>query len=270
MGRDRNIVFVLGLIAAAGSVQLRTSNVLTAEPTESHSVQQKSDAKASRTDVPRETRLLCGWNVHISRELLDREPELTAQALKMLTSQLEQIIRVVPKQSLVELQKVPLYFSMEYPGVVPKAEYHPGEEWLRENGRDPKMVKAVEFTNVRIFEAEAIRMPNVTLHELSHAYHDRSLPMGFENQQVQIAYARAKDGGKYERVERHNGKDRPNTFERAYAMTNPMEYFAECSETYFVGNDFFPFTPDELKQHDPEMFELLGKLWFVDERKPNN
>jgi hypothetical protein len=32
----------------------------------------------------------------------------------------------VPSQAVAELQKVPLYFSPEYPGVKPRAEYHPG------------------------------------------------------------------------------------------------------------------------------------------------
>ena len=44
------------------------------------------------------------------------------------------------------------------------------------------------------------------------------------------AYARAKESGKYDKVERHLGNGRPNTFEKAYAMTNPMEYFAETTE----------------------------------------
>ena len=46
-------------------------------------------------------------------------------------------------------------------------------------------------------------------------------------------------------------------------MTNPMEYFAESTEAFFSRNDFFPFTRDELKQHDPEMEQLLVKLWGV-------
>jgi len=50
---------------------------------------------------------------------------------------------------------------------------------------------------------------------------------------------------------------------RAYAMTNPQEYFAECSEAFFSTNDFFPFTRDELARHDPGMFELLKRLWAV-------
>jgi hypothetical protein len=44
-------------------------------------------------------------------------------------------------------------------------------------------------------------------------------------------------------------------------MTNAKEYFAECSEAFFTRNDFYPFTKDELKKHDPEMFALLTKLW---------
>jgi hypothetical protein len=46
-------------------------------------------------------------------------------------------------------------------------------------------------------------------------------------------------------------------------IPSPWEYFAECTESYFCRNDFFPFTRDELKQHNPEMFGLLEKLWGV-------
>ena len=149
---------------------------------------------------------------------------------------------------------MPLWVSPEYPGVKPRAEFHPDAGWLRDHGRDPAMAKSVEFTNVRIFEAETRRMPNFALHELAHAYHDRVLAKGFANPEVKAAYERAKASGKYDRVERRHGNGQPNTFERAYAMTNPMEFFAEASEAFFSRNDFFPFMRDELKQHDPEMF----------------
>jgi Mlc titration factor MtfA (ptsG expression regulator) len=49
--------------------------------------------------------------------------------------------------------------------------------------------------------------------------------------------------------------------DRAYAMTDPMEYFAECTEGFFVRNDFFPYTREELEKHDPEMAALVRKLW---------
>ena len=52
--------------------------------------------------------------------------------------------------------------------------------------------------------------------------------------------------------------------EKAYAATNPMEYFAEASEAYFGTNDFYPFDRAELERHDPEMFALVDKLWHKD------
>jgi dipeptidyl-peptidase-4 len=101
-------------------------------------------------------------------------------------------------------------------------------------------------------------MPNFALHELAHAFHDRVL--GFENDPIEAAYQKAKAAGLYDRVQRQDSEGRKR-LDRAYAMTNAKEYFAECSEAFFTRNDFFPFTKDELQKHDPEMFELLSKLW---------
>ena len=72
----------------------------------------------------------------------------------------------------------------------------------------------------------------------------------------------AKASGKYEKVERQNSEG-VRKLARAYAMTNHKEYFAECCEAFFSRNDFFPFNKEELKQHDPEMFEVLKKVWKV-------
>lgn len=46
-----------------------------------------------------------------------------------------------------------------------------------------------------------------------------------------------------------------------------MEYFAETTEAYFTRNDFFPFNRAELQSHDPEMLQLLEKLWGVSAAK---
>jgi hypothetical protein len=218
-------------------------------------------ADAPATDATAELRTVQGWTVHISQELLATEPELTERAVELLDRQLEEITRVVPEAAVTELRKVPLYFNPEYPQKRPSAEFHPNADWLRDNGRDPAMAEAIEFTNIRIFEEETNRMPNFALHELAHAYHFRVLEGGFEQAEIKAAFERAQAAGIYEVVERHFGNGKPNTMERAYALTNPMEYFAECTEAYFSKNDFFPFTHEELQQHDPEMCELLGKLW---------
>lgn len=227
---------------------------------------EERNAKANGTTL-RETRTLLGWQVHVHRGLLEKEAAATAKALDLLEAQLGEIVRVVPPAALAELRQVPLYLNPEYEGVRPRAEYHPDSGWLDENGRDPAMERGVEFTNVMIFEEETGRMPNFTLHELAHAFHHRALPMGFANPEIRLAFEAARKGGSYEKVERRLGGSRPNTFERAYAMTNPQEYFAETSEAFFSRNDFYPFTNEELSKHDPAMKELLRELWGIGDRR---
>ncbi len=201
-----------------------------------------------------------GWTVHVSEQLLEQDNEATERALELLTKQLQEINRVVPAPAVAELHKVPLWISPEYPNVKPSAEYHPGAGWPRDNNRDPAMEKGVEFTNVRIFEKETARMPNFALHELAHAYHDRVLPDGFDNRAIKDAYKQAKADGLYDNVEQRFGDGRSAKV-RAYAMTNPQEYFAECSEAFFSTNDFYPFTRDQLAEYDPGMCEVLKEVW---------
>ena len=215
----------------------------------------------SSNDGLRESRTVLGWTLHIHRELIVKEADHTQLAVELLEKQLKEIVRVVPKQAVAELQKVPLYFSPAYAGKRAGAEYHPDAKWLVDNQRDPVMAKSVEFSNIRTFEQEMNRMPNFALHELAHAFHNRVLTKGFGNAEIKNSFENAKNAKTYERVERWHGNGKPNTFERAYGMNNPMEYFAETTEAYFGRNDFFPFTREELKQVDPEMCALLERLW---------
>jgi hypothetical protein len=210
--------------------------------------------------MPREERDVEGWRVHVSRALFREHPVATQRAIDLLAAQLREIDSVVPAAAVTQLRKVPLYFSEPYPGVEPRAEYHPAAGWLRTHGRDPAMEKGVEFTNIPIFEAEVRRMPNFALHELAHAYHDRNLPHGFRNAEVAAAFERARASGTYDRVERRDAAGRTR-IDRAYAVTNPQEYFAEMSEAFFSRNDFFPYCREELERHDPTACRMLERLW---------
>ena len=208
--------------------------------------------------IDRESRTISGWSVHVDKELLARDADATAKALRLLEAQLNEIVRTVPAKAVEQLKKVPLWLSPEYAGVGPRAEYHPDAGWLRDNGRDPAMAKGVEFTNVRIFEAEMRRMPNFALHELAHAFHDRVL--GFDEPRIVAAYRAARETHSYDRVQRQDSEGKLRE-DKAYAMTDHKEYFAECTEAFFSRNDFFPFTAEELKRHDPKMTEVLTAVW---------
>lgn len=200
---------------------------------------------------------LNGWTMHLSDRLWQNEPSDTKQMLGLLEEQLNRVVAAVPRKALTELRKVPIWINPKYDGVRPTAEYHPGADWLRDNGRDPSMAKAIEITTVSIFAFENRRMPYLMLHELAHAYHDRVL--GFGQPAVLAAFNQARISGSYESVQRFTGNSMIT--DRAYAISNHKEYFAESTEAYFGKNDFFPFNRTELKSHDIQMHNLLREIW---------
>jgi hypothetical protein len=207
-----------------------------------------------------QTQSIEGWTLKINDRLLKDSKEATDKALLMLTAHLKEIVRVVPAEAVEQMKKVTLWWNPEYASGHPRAEYHPDASWLRANGRNPAMAKGVEFSNIKSFEAETLRMPCFVLHELAHSYHDRVL--GFDQPDILAAYQKALASKSYDKVERWHGvAGRPNTFERAYAMTNHKEYFAEVTEAFFGRNDFFPFTREELEKHDPDAVKVLQKVW---------
>ncbi|MDF1739634.1 MAG: hypothetical protein P1U86_10780 [Verrucomicrobiales bacterium] len=205
---------------------------------------------------------LHGWTIHLHDRFLDDDSGVTGRALELLNGQLKRVVEAVPAEPLKQLRAVPLWINPEYEGKRGGAEYHGNINWLRENGRNPKMVKAVEITNVKNFPFENRRMPYLLLHELTHAYHDQILKDGFQNPELKAAYERARGSGTYDSVARFNGNKIIK--DKAYGMNNPMEYFAESTEAYFGKNDFFPFNREELEKHDPRMCALVGKLWKVE------
>jgi len=206
-----------------------------------------------------EKREIEGWSVQVRTELLREKPAEAGHALEVIRGHLAGILQMVPAAAVEKLRRVTLWVSPPYPGVAPKAEYHPGAGWLREQGRDPQMEKGVELTNTQNIDRETLRMPLFVLHELAHAYHDQVL--GFQDPEVKAAYEQAVASGIYAHAERWHGDGRPNSFGRAYALTNEREYFAETTEAFFSRNDFFPFTRAELAQADPGMLQLLARVW---------
>ena len=98
----------------------------------------------------------------------------------------------------------------------------------------------------------------MVMHELTHAFHHKFLPRGFDNAELAAAYQNALKSKRYNSVLKI-----AHTEEKAYALNNPQEYFAEASEAFFGTNDFYPFVRSELRLHDPEGYALVKKLWGV-------
>ncbi|RKG93152.1 RICIN domain-containing protein [Corallococcus terminator] len=221
---------------------------------------------ASAATPTYQTQNIEGWTVNVDTRLPATNKAATDKAVVLLAAQLKEIVRVVPAGPVTQLRKVSLWLSPQYAGQPARAEYHPNAAWLSSNGRNPAMARNVEISNVLVFEAESQRMPQFVLHELAHAYADQVLAGSAA--ELQAAYTRAVASKGYDLVQRFNGPGQPTTTERAYAMSNVSEYFAETTEAFFGRNDFQPFNRDELAKVDPTVTALLQKVWQVPTAPP--
>lgn len=202
-----------------------------------------------------------GWTVHIDDRLLQADKAVGDRALRILANRLYDIKLVLPADKVARLQKVPIWIDASH-GKLRPAQYHPSAGWLKSNGFSTELAKCVHIPVAADFasvEHQRVQ-PWSVLHELAHAYHDQVL--GFDNAEIAAAYARFRDSGKYKSVLHINGKKVPH-----YALTNPMEFFAEMTETYVGQNDFFPFNRAELKQEEPEIYDLMAKTWGTPAKK---
>lgn len=197
-----------------------------------------------------------GWTVHVDPELLAGEGrDEDHRSLTMLANHLQRIEILVPPKTLQKLRQVGIWIEKEHPSLA-AMQYHPGRGWLIANGYDERLTKKVHVPRADqlLSKEQMLKHPAVILHELAHAYHDQFL--GFNHPEVIAAFEAAESAKNYEQVLSHTGRT-----VRHYGLNNPREYFAEGTEAYFYRNDFFPFVRAELRTHDPQLHELLGRLW---------
>ena len=197
--------------------------------------------------------VLHGWRVLVSRQLLAQDGALALQVLNLLDAQLDTIQSKVPAGAVQALQAAPIWLELQTPGLR-GAQYHWSADWLSSNGHDPRKARAVEIASARDYLEWSQIQPSIILHELAHAYHDRVL--GKDHPDLIAAFNAAVSRGLYESVASVQG-----SVGRAYALNNYLEFFAELSEAYFVRNDFFPFTREELRQYDPAGYAMIESVW---------
>lgn len=198
-----------------------------------------------------------GWTVYVEPTLLPggKQGDLGARALSMLQNHLERIAILLPPEQLKEMRSCEIWLEYDHPSLG-NMQYHPSEEWLVDNGHDPRLTKKVHITKAEdlLSRQQMLKHPAVILHELAHAYHD--LILGFDEPRILKAYHEAMNEGIYEKCLLYTGD-----YVKHYGCTNHKEYFAESTEAYFYHNDFYPFVAAELREHDPRAFALMVEIW---------
>jgi hypothetical protein len=203
-----------------------------------------------------DVRVVDGWTLRINQRYAD-EPQLLDDVLAEMRRQFANIENAVPAPAVEKLRQIEIWVEINDPQF-PCMCYHPNERWLKAHGVNPDKTKHVELANGRNFIAWTKQQPWMILHELAHGYHDRFIEGGYENGRIGKTLQRSTDAGLYGEVDHVGGKKRDH-----YAATNPMEYFAESSESYFGKNDFYPYNRDELRTYDEPTLLLMEQFWQV-------
>ncbi len=201
-------------------------------------------------------RHLEGWTIRVDDRLLKGPDEaLGTKSLRFLEGKLADIKVVVPADKLKKLQAVVIVLDLSH-GNLSSMQYHPSKGWLKANGYSEDLAKCVHIPIAAQLPTKRSinEQPWVILHELAHAYHDQVL--SFDDPRIVAAYEKYKKSGRGDKTLLFNGRR-----VKHYALTTPMEFFAEMTEAYFGVNDFFPFTRAELKESEPEIEELLSGIW---------
>lgn len=209
-----------------------------------------------------ELRQIEGWNVHVDTSLLEDDYKKTGElAIRILGERLHQISLLLPATPVAKMREVPIYLDRAHP--LGNAHYHPNAGWLEDYGYDPVMAKAVHFTGAAslIREASSPNSSSVVLHELAHAYHDRVL--GFDHPEILAAYKEFCDSRKFDQTPSVSGAVRPH-----YALTDHKEFFAEMTETFFIGNSYYPFNHYGLYQAHQPTYELIARIWGSEIKPP--
>ncbi|QJW98298.1 anthrax toxin lethal factor-related metalloendopeptidase [Frigoriglobus tundricola] len=197
-----------------------------------------------------------GWTVRVDDRLLTApNDEVGTRAIRYLESKLGDIKTVLPADKVKKLQTVTIVLDLTHGDLGPM-QYHPSADWLKANGYSTDLAKCVHLPRADdvATKRNTADMPWVILHELAHAYHDQVL--GFDEPRIIEAYEKYKKSGRGEKTLLFTGERTKH-----YALTDHKEFFAEMTESYFGTNDFFPFNRAELKESEPEIYELMAHVW---------
>ena len=193
------------------------------------------------------------WRVCLAVVLNDSDPELAAEALALLESDLTKVEGFFEASIVERLQEVRIWLELDQPQF-PGGVYHPNPVWLADNGYPEYWAEGVQIGNAANYLDWTNIQPAMVLHELSHAWHHQVV--GYGQAEIKAAFEAAMAAGIYEDVAYAGGGT-----QKAYATTNHLEYFAELTEAFYWVNDFYPFNKEELEIYDPQGFQAVVNAW---------
>lgn len=201
------------------------------------------------------------FTLYIEEQLRTEKPEVARQAIARLTQKRRKVLSLLPSHARRRLERVPLYLM--YGPEARGGGKGNGLEYFQKRASDydanlnPAWRDAIviycAYNYANISDLWATK---ALLQEYAHAWQLEQWP---ERQpDILQAWEHARDAGLYVDVPDLESGER---HERAYALTNQLEYFAELSCIYFFRCNYLPADRRALKRYDPDGCAMIEKMW---------
>jgi hypothetical protein len=214
------------------------------------------------------SRQLNNFTILITKDLENNE--VYGNFFNYLNAALQHINTILPEHVLKVLHTVKIYINKEYYYNKEKANgccVHRSSIWLTQNGNIGEKEGHVEIYDAIQYTQWIREQPSMLFHELVHAYEHREGSRVVDD--INKVYEKVMKTGKYDKVQYIYGQEIQH-----YCKNNAMEYLAETSEAFFstkhFRNDFYPFIHTELKEYDPDGYEMIIRVFKLDSDWLNN
>lgn len=224
-----------------------------------------------------ECQLIRGFKIMSEPGVFEENPSFLSQ----IAEDLDWCERLLPpsacelikKDTPIWINKSMIYGPKKRPIVGRSCTYHPqgGTDWLQSMGMRLDKAGGIEvYTPLDYMESRGDwGLGGGLLHELSHSFHDKHCPDGFENSDICEAYNTSMAKKMYDAVNVHGSQGAKGPT-KAYACANACEFFAELSTAFLWNKDetteynkWWPHNRYQLLKHDPASCEVLKKVWGV-------
>ncbi len=196
-----------------------------------------------------------GFCIVFTEKALPKNDVEFEKVLELLQSNIKTMNLIAPKLSMIKSHATIWVTNFDWQPSAMVTHFSP--DWLKENKMDERMAVGIEITNTKNFLKWSVKgdQPLMLFHEAAHVFH--YVLLGDKKILIEEAFQTAVKDKKYEKVDYHHGKAQL----KAYAINNAFEYFAELTEAYFGDNDYYPYTKNDLKNHDPKAFKILSEIY---------
>lgn len=195
-------------------------------------------------------------NIVAEQKLIESDPKQLEQAIGKLEQATATALKTLPWDVQKQFAGVRYFFFV---GEESRTGGRKGGQWYfrKGNNTSPRFDDSVVIRSVSDYlkHYSEDRAAQTAFHELSHAYYYYHWRKIYRN--LKAAYENAQAHKLYLNVKSNNGRH----LKQAYAMTNAREYFAELAKIYHLGNYYYPFNRDELRDYDPLGYQMIEKAF---------